>query len=379
MKFSVGYKVMAGDPDSFSDIVRDYRDSIGEVYFAWPGEPSGRSPLDPGSVSQVATELEGMKRSGLRLNLLMNAACYGDQALTCALAEHVTALVGHLRDNMGLDTVTTVSPLVARTVRRHFPEIDVRASVNLRLGTVKAMQYVAHLFTSYCIQREYNRDFERMEELQAWAHGNGKRLHVLANSACLNFCSLQTFHDNAVAHETAINCQRNVENLTTLCREYYTQKDHWVNFLQGSWIRPEDIARHARIFHGGYKLATRMHDNPRLVIAAYARGRHVGNLLDLLEPGFGPLFYPYIIANAGMPDNWFETTVKCGKRCGACKYCAQVLAAVLLPIEIIHLPNGDRLGLNGVKSGLKKGNSCFNNGSPHRSYSKNIRYASSDG
>jgi len=332
VKFSVGYSVMGEDPGLLPELVRDYPDTIDEVYFAWPGEPSGRSPAPPESEPQLAEELEVLKRLGVRLNLLVNANCYGERALAREFLERVAAQVRLLCDAAGLDAVTTASPAVARALRRGFPALDVRASVNMRLGTVKALSYVARDFTSYCVQREFNRDPERLEELQSWADDNGKRLHVLANSGCLNFCSAQTFHDNVVAHEAAVNRRSDSAGMTTLCRELYGEPGFRVSFLQGSWIRPEDLARHARIFRGGYKLATRMHDRPRMVIDAYARGRHVGSLLDLMEPGFGPVFAPFIIDNTRFPDDWFERTLRCDKRCTRCDYCAGVLEAVLVPM-----------------------------------------------
>lgn len=331
--FSAGYQVMSGEPDYFSDIVRDYQDRILEIYFAWPGEPSGRAPVELESLGQMQEELARIKSWGIKLNLLFNSSCYGQRALTQELADHVTSLVRQLCDTTGLDAVTTMSPVVANTVKQHFPTMDVRASVNLRLGTVKGMQYAAHFFDSYCVQREYNRDTVRLKELQAWAKKHDKRLSVLANSGCLNFCSFQTFHDNAVAHETRINAQKNIAGITTLCREYYARPEHWVNFLQGSWIRPEDIVRHQRHFAGSYKLATRLHDNPRLVIDAYARGKHHGNLLDLMEPGHGPLFYPRIVDNTRFPDDWFNMITRCDKRCEACACCQDVLKKVLVRIE----------------------------------------------
>jgi hypothetical protein len=218
-------------------------------------------------------------------------------------------------------------------VQTEFPDIDVRASVNMRLGTVKSMQYVAGLFDSYTLQREYNRDPDRLAGLQAWAEQNGKALCVLVNSGCLNFCSVQTFHDNAVAHEPAINDADNITDMTTLCREYYADPAHRVNILQGSsWIRPEDMHPHREIFNGSYKLATRMHDRPGLVIGAYARAAYQGNLLDLLEPGFGPTFYPHIIDNTRFPPDWFEHITTCGGRCD-CGYCTEVLEKVLVSVE----------------------------------------------
>ena len=40
--------------------------------------------------------------------------------------------------------------------------------------------------------------------LKAWADANGKSLHFLVNSGCMNYCSGQSFHDNLVAHEAEI-------------------------------------------------------------------------------------------------------------------------------------------------------------------------------
>ena len=128
---------------------------------------------------------------GLKLDLLMNASCYGRVGFSRYLVNLVGSIVAHLWDIVGLDAVTTRSPLIARTVKQDFPGIDVRASVNMRLGTVKAFQYVADLFDSFYLQREYNRDIERIEELKEWCERAGKGLYMLANSGCLNFCSVQ--------------------------------------------------------------------------------------------------------------------------------------------------------------------------------------------
>ena len=329
VRFSVGYNRMDGDRDVFSDIVREYRAHIREVYFAWPGDPSGRAPLDPATAEFVLDDLVRIRSLGVDLNLLFNASCYGERAVSAELQRHVRDVLGRGVERLAVTAVTTLSPLVARVVKEQFSDIDVRASVNLRLGTRQALEYAAPFFDSYTVQRETNRDLNRFTELQTWAEQNGKDLHVLANSGCLNFCSFQTFHDNAVAHEGEIQGRGDAAGMATLCREYYADREHWVNFLCGSWIRPEDIAAHAARVRCGYKLATRMHDNPRLVIHAYASGRHYGNLLDLMEPGFGSSFFPWAIDNSRFPADWFEKTANC-RHAGPCATCREVLADVLV-------------------------------------------------
>lgn len=222
-----------------------------------------------------------------------------------------------------------MSPLLAETVKRRFPGVEVRASVNMRLGTVRSLEYVAHLFDSYHVARECSRDPERLAELHAWAEANRKRLILLPNSGCLSFCSVQTFHDNLVSHEAeAAELQPAPAQAPALCWSYLRERRHWVRFLQKTWIRPEDLHHYERQFPI-VKLATRMHANPRGVLQAYVSQRYRGNLPDLLEPGHGPLFAPFIIDNARFPEDWFARTSTCGQQCEQCEYCASVLTRVL--------------------------------------------------
>lgn len=339
MKFAVGYQLPEDDEEPLVEVVRDFREQIDEVYFPWLDMPSGRSPMSSmeGAVdwqaqARLESDLRAFKDMGVKLDLLLNASCYGRLGFSQHLANLVRSIVAHLRDSVGLDVVTTMSPFLAGIVKRDFPSVDVRASVNMRLGTVKALQYVADLFDSFYVQREYNRDLDRVEELKAWADGAGKRLCMLANSGCLNFCAVQTFHDNLVAHEKEVCQTLNVsDDAPALCWRYYRSRDNWPAFLQNSWVRPEDVHNYAPYFQV-VKLATRMHANPRRVIRAYCERTFAGSLPDLLEPGHGPLFAPYIVDNKRFPDGWFAKTTACDKRCHTCGYCASVLEQVLVPV-----------------------------------------------
>ncbi|MCM8768942.1 MAG: hypothetical protein NC911_04600 [Candidatus Omnitrophica bacterium] len=332
-KLSVGYRVMPEETEFFWEVVADYRESISEVYFAWPGQASGRAPVEEKYQEQILWELEKIKKLGIQLNLLLNASCYGRQALSSDFAREIVSLVGFLIDRLGIGTITTMSPLVAETIKKNFPKINRRASVNMRLGTIAALKYVQDFFEGYCLQREYNRDTSRLSEIQAWAIKEGKELQILANSGCLNFCSFQTFHDNAVAHEKEMDSNR-VSDLPPLCRQFYKHPRHRLEFLQNSsWIRPEDIQLHQQIFFGSYKLATRMHGHPRMVLAAYHSGRYQGNLLDLLEPGFSEDWWPLMVDNTRFPPDWFSQVLTCAKNCWHCDFCCQVAGKVMISLS----------------------------------------------
>lgn len=326
---------------AFSDIVKKYSQHISEVYFPWLDEPSGRSSLinRRGSIdwegqNELISDLKLFRTLGLKLDLLFNGNCYGKNAMSKYLENNIASILDYLEETVGgADIVTTTSPAIAHIIKQRYSNVEVRASVNMRIGTVKGMKYVAHLFDSFYVQREYNRDFNQIEELLEWTRANGKKLLMLANSGCMNFCSGQTFHDNMVAHGSEIEEIDNIQNWNpNMCWKSLMDQENWVSVLQNSWIRPEDLINYEEYFTT-VKLATRMHALPGMVIQAYTSGKHYGNLLDLFEPGYGPAFAPYVIDNTRFPKDWFEVASRCDKKCHKCNYCKNVLDQVLVNTE----------------------------------------------
>jgi len=338
MRYAIGYQLPDAH-DSIVDIVRDYREHVAEVYFAWPGDASARSPVgiyDEAAGEElthaIVDELAEVHRVGVGLVLLFNANCYGDISMSRQLERRVLTVLEQALEAFPLKAITTTSPFVASVVKRRCPSIELRASVNMRIGTVKGMEYLAEQFDGYYMQRDCNRDPPRIEQLRAWCDRHGKGLYMLANSGCLSYCSNQTYHDNLVAHEADIIRHDNVPSrYPSPCWDYLANPENRVAFLQGTWIRPEDIHRYDTYFDVA-KLATRMHASPRKVVDAYARQRFRGNLLDLTEPGFGSLFPGAIIDNTLFPDHWFVRTTSCDKQCHACAYCSEVLRETLVSV-----------------------------------------------
>ena len=333
MKLAVGYQQTPSH--SLIESVKKYSANIAEVYFAWPGEPSGRMPLGldgAASAPEIQARLEAdlceIRRMGIRLNLLFNASCYGEWTVSEALASRVRALLGHLHERFGIGVVTTCSLMIAALVKESFPDIATCASVNMRIGTIQAATQVGAYFDEYLLQRDYNRDLAHLAAFKAWCDRNGKRMELLANSGCMAFCAGQNFHDNLVAHEAAASQIRSTDFDPSLCRHVYLDPDNWAGILQSTWIRPEDL-HHYEPYVSQVKLATRMHKDPELVISAYATGVFDGNLLDLLEPGLGPMLGGRRIDNSRFPTDWFAVTSACRRNCHECGYCARTLSSVL--------------------------------------------------
>ena len=340
MKFAVGYQLAEPGEERFPEVVRDYREHVAEVYFPWLNVPTGRASLttrrgytDWSGQERLEEDLRALREMGVRLDLLLNANCYGRWAASQFLENMVGSILERLEQVMGgADIVTTTSPAVARTVQRHFPEVEVRASVNMRIGTPEQMRLVSGLFDSFHVQRDYNRDLEHLDRVIEWARDNGKRLTMLANSGCLRRCPGQVFHDNMVAHEAEIDETENIPGWTPyVCWSNLKKRENWPILLQATWVRPEDLHHYEGRFEV-VKLATRQHARPRLVLHAYSEGEYAGNLLDLFEPGFGPALAPFIVDNSRFPHDWFERTTTCGCRCTECDYCAEVLEQTLVRV-----------------------------------------------
>lgn len=337
MKFSVGYPI--NKTAGFADTVLKYRENIAEVYFSFGGFANGRGGKQSGSISELLyteNQLEDFNKlndGDMRFNWLLNAACYGGESLSRSFFCNVGDTADFLKTRFRLDSVTTTSPLIARFFKDNFNDVDVRASVNTEIGSTDGAEYLKQYFDSFYLKRECNRDFAGIKKFKDWCNKNGKRLYGLANSGCLNFCSAHTFHDSLVAHENEIALRDNAYSFKGQCfpfLESETARESWLRIT--NFIRPEDALLYDDYFDG-LKLATRVTDNPRRIIEAYCRGRFSGNTLELLEPNHAELFYPFVVENKRIPDDFAITVGKCGKSCDSCSYCKDTLKKATLKID----------------------------------------------
>ena len=337
MKYTIGYQ-LPDEYDSTYAICQEYSHAISEVYFPWGSEPSGRSALCDAEDADLVEahqleELKAIRELGIRLALLLNSNCYGSQAISQKTKDRILTIADTLKNELDIDSITTASPFLAYILKKEFGDaVRIRASVNMRVGTVDAMEHLSECFDGYYMQRELNRDFTAIHTLKVWCDAHQKSLHLLANSGCMRNCAFQTFHDNMVAHESDIVKTENVRlRFPSPCWEYLhklPQKKALENYLHSTWIRPEDI-HHYEPYFAEVKLATRMHQRPRMVVAAYAREHFAGNVMDLTEPSYSRLFPGKVLDNTLFPPDWFEKTTQCSKNCDSCGYCAAVAEKAL--------------------------------------------------
>ena len=299
LQLSVGYQL----PERYSivEVIETYRDAVNEVYFPWFGVPDGRGVSIRYEADQylMEKELRALRDMGVKLHLLLNANCYGKEALSQDLAESLKSILGYLTENFNLSGITTTSLFAARFCKQNFPALEVRASVNMNIASPRAMEYVGDYFDGFYVSRALNRDIEAVKKLRL----PGKKLYLLANSGCLANCPAHTFHDNLVSHEAEIDHEKSCWNFQGICWERYGKRANREEILADStWIRPEEIDRYEGLVDG-IKVASRTNPSFGTIIKAYAERSFEGNILSLCEPDFSRLIH---LENADFPENWMQ-------------------------------------------------------------------------
>ena len=326
MKFQVGYQ----NNRKFMDYLLQHKDMVSELYFPYGGFTTGRGVS--ADTEQLTEDLQRFQAADFKFCLLLNGNCYGKESLSSRFFDHLGKTVSEISELISLVSVTTASPVIAAFLKQHFPALHIRASINMEIGTPEGVEYLLEEFDSFYLKREYNYDLPKLTRMRDICHANGKKLYLLANSGCLNFCSARTFHDNLVAHQHEIEPDEIKIPFHGVCTAYLKRSKNSQNLLaKTNFIRPEDVS-HYETLCDGMKLATRTNFNPMAIAYAYFNGRFSGNLLDLTEPAHSALFPGQIIANRKIPENYATYRFSCDKICEKCDFCKNIQsnATVLL-------------------------------------------------
>ena len=333
-KFAFGYFFEKRNGFTFRDLAEQYAPFLKEVYFPWPGMLSAREiEGDQNQLrKRLVDDLKFCRSKGMDLDLLVNATCYGDISFTPAQREQY---YGHLKElgSYGLmpEIVTTTSPYIAKITQKFDKAIDRRASVNMRLNSTLAMEYLMDEYDSYYICRDIQRDLPTLKTFAEWSIPAGKKICMLANSCCFRYCPWQTFHETLLSHnfKHVIPEVRKLNMQPTLCAGLVMDKQY-EEILRGSWIRPEDLHLYEP-YVSVIKLSTREIDRPDLVLKAYTSGSFDGNMLHLLDPDFSFMLKPMIFDNKAFPKEWSEGKIAglCANNCTHCGKCTQVLNTIM--------------------------------------------------
>lgn len=332
MEFLVGYRI--DDDPRFLDYIIDHKDRISEVYFSWRSMKNGRGAIAPSYNHLYAEEMQSadlarLTAAGVGLNLLLNGNCYGAESQSRKLFCEIGDTVEYLSERFKIASVTTSSMLIAAFIKKNFPLLSVRASVNVGVGTPMAAELLGDDFDGYYLAREKNRDLPAIRKMSVWCRENGKTLYMLANSGCFSHCPARTFHDNLVSHEEEIAGQDNALLFKGICQTYLAKEERFWRLLSGTnFVRPEDLSLYEGLFDG-VKLATRTNPFPVRVMQAYFTGRYDGAVTDLTEPSHTAALGNAYLDNRRLPADFGEHVAHCDKQCETCTYCREAFDSAL--------------------------------------------------
>lgn len=326
MVFTVGYPHDQAMAASFSGLVANYP-QIAEVYFAVPGRPSGRYELEADHGAFVRN-LAGIRAAGKKLNMLLNSACDGVDALTDSLLERIKRDFHTLaRYGCRPDSVTVTSFRTARFMKEFAPDVKVRISVINRTRSVAAMQYFGDAADGFYVDQDMNRNMDGLWRIREWCTEKGKELCLLANSACIADCPFRTEHYNIVSHMKGIARSLEAEGSSLAERILDTVPCQAVRAarplefaLRGTWIPPKNVQAYDGVCDM-MKLSCRMHPDPKRIFDAYCLGADC-DILDVLGERLVPTDGVRLIQSE-LPDGMFEKFLTCRARgCDRCGYCS---------------------------------------------------------
>ena len=307
----------------FQEACAKYLPRIREVFFAWPGVLSCRPAPEftPEVREQLLADLKWARANGIELDTLFNCNCYGDLAISQELSDFVSRVLREM-DDEGLfpETVTTTSPFIATVLRKNFPKVKIRWSVNQRVHGSVGFECVEELFDSFYVSREHQRDLLYLQDMSRWAHKHGKTVGMQVNSGCLRQCPFQTFHDNLHGHDRIAQSKigEAFDFSVFRCKTNY-ERGNYEDFIRATWLRPEDMIRYEP-YVDIVKLATRRHPFPVKVLDAYARNSYNGNLAELMDPVHS---FPKGFDNASFSRSLLWPSVLNCRESNNCKHCGK--------------------------------------------------------
>lgn len=262
---------------------------VAELYGKLPSDVvgGGRSSYMLAPLSRKALErhVAFARKHHIGFNYLLNAACLDNLETTRQGQKAVRNLLEWI-SVIGVTAVTVSNPLLLRTVKKHYPHLNVRVSVFAGVDHVRKAKYWEDIGADViCLDSlTVNREFRSLRTLR---NALTCDLELLVNNNCFQSCSLSQTHMNVLAHSSQSKHQNGgfvIDHCILECSKL-KMKDP-VNFIRSDWIRPEDIHHYESIGYDRFKLVERGLPTPIMVkrVKAYSERRYEGNLIDLIQP-----------------------------------------------------------------------------------------------
>ncbi len=329
LEFSVPYN---NDPETLTEIfkiIETNGNRIREIYLSGPQEYGGSGRISPvQSFDDFADVVNRIHAQGIGINLLMNSVCEGSDWYSPEVSGRTIDFLAGVFNNCGVESVTIANPLYIREVRRHFPYVNICASV---LGDIdcidKAVIYRKAGADCFTPDVDINRNLALLKKIK---EKTGMEIKLMVNEGCLYKCPFRKFHFNYISHKSknpGTDRNRGEDNVFSLnCIQVVKSDPSQV--LKSGWIRPEDLEKYSEV-SSFFKLVGRTSSKNMILrsLNAYMLQSWDGDLLEIMAGNL----YSWGMSSMMHLDNrtldetgFFEKVTSCSHDCIDCDFCVKL-------------------------------------------------------
>jgi collagenase-like PrtC family protease len=349
LEFSVPYN---NDPDTLTEIFK-WKECTGnhirEIYLSGPQEYGGSGRISPvQSFDDFADTVKRIHLEGIRVNLLMNSVCEGSGWYTPNMLKETMGYLKRVFEVYDIEAVTIANPMYIREVRRHFPQVEICASVLADIDCIdKAVIYKKAGADVITPDININRNLKLLKKIR---EKTGLELKLMVNEGCLFKCPFRKFHFNYISHRSRNPGKKRgkgEDNVFSLNCIQVTKSDP-AQILKSGWIRPEDLERYGEISQF-FKLVGRSSSVSMICrsLEAYMKQTWDGDLLELMAGNlysFGMSYLMHLDNRSLDAAGFFERVTSCDHECIDCNFCEQ-LAAGLIKRGILTAEKAGDMGM----------------------------------
>jgi len=256
------------------------------------GRPSSASPfVSKGRLVAAIRETHGY---GLKFNYLFNGGCLGNMEYTRWGQRKIRAFLDWLT-KIGVDNITVSIPYLLEVIKKCYPHFEVTVSNIAEVNSIRRAKQWEELGADAIVlfDVDMNRSFSLIRKIRKDVRC---KLKLIANDDTVNSCALYAYHALIDTHASQNHSSSFlIDSCKITCR--LRRLNNPILFIRGGWIRPEDAHYYEEAGIDMLKLVDRTMITEAIVriVDAYTKGRHEGNLLDLMA-------HPSVNLLAGRPN-----------------------------------------------------------------------------
>ncbi|MFZ7132819.1 MAG: U32 family peptidase [Eubacteriales bacterium] len=329
IEFSAPYNNQLGTLEEIYKIKNLKGNKIREIYLSCPEEYSGTGragsvntikKLDLDEFIRLVDQIHAL---GFRVDIVMNSTCEGGDWYSKKELNKLIDFLSLMHKEYDTEAVTIANPIIIKEARKHFPELEISASVLGDIDSLQRAQMYADCGANVMTPDvNINRNLNLLREIK---ETTGMELKIMVNEGCLYKCAFRKFHFNYISHKS-----KELEVESKIFSEHcfpVTAKD-LSQILKSCWIRPEDISKYKGITNY-FKVVGRSMPTSKVIrsVKAYMQENWAGDIFDILCSNIG--FFGWrtgaSLNNKRLDKyNFFEKTNSCDRNCAHCKYCDEL-------------------------------------------------------